>query len=102
MPTQQYYAFYFVHILSRIFAELPNYYVKASPPFFKHLKTLISNLLTHLDIFAEGAKGEASVSTAYQLRKISARVIEKNSGKMKAGAIRILSESLGDLKMLQN
>jgi len=37
IPKQQHYAHYLVHIMTRILSELPKYYIKLSPPFFKNL-----------------------------------------------------------------
>ena len=101
MPKQQHYAFYFIHLISRTLTELPNYYLKLSPPFFKDLKEQFSSIISHVDVLADSNKGEVSLSTVYQILKISERIVEK-SGKSQAKNMKILIESLGTLKKLRD
>jgi len=62
----------------------------------------LSSLIDQLDIQAEGSKGEVSLSTVYQIFKISERVVEKQNRKIKIGGMRVLSEFLGYSKQLRS
>lgn len=75
---------------------MPNYYVKLSPPFFSHLRKFISDIISRLNTLSEGVMGETAISTIYQILKASERVVEKQMGRVKPGAIRVLIEGLGE------
>lgn len=81
---------------------MPNYYVKLTPPFFHHLKGLISNIIRKLDNLQEGTIAEAAVSTIYHILKIAERVVEKNTAKQKTAPLKVLIEGLGETKTLRS
>ena len=80
---------------------MPNYYVKLSPPFYKHFKELLSTIINRLDLLGEAEKSEVSIFTVHQIIKISERVVEKQNGRTKSFGMKILSESIGELKKIR-
>lgn len=77
MFSLNHYLFYFAFLLHRELHELPNYYIKLTPPFFSHLSKLLYVLIDQIDIVSESPLGELGISTLYKILKLAERVVEK-------------------------
>jgi hypothetical protein len=63
---------YFAYLLDRQLKDYPHYYLKLSPPYFRHLLTnLLLPVFDRLDLTADGAVGDIALSTAYKLLKLA-------------------------------
>jgi hypothetical protein len=97
----QHYLLFFAHLLDRQLKDYPNYYLKLTPPYFRHLLSLLLPLLDRLDLTADGAIGEIAVSTTYKLLKLAERVVEKRKERRVVGNMRVMIEGLGACKRLR-
>jgi hypothetical protein len=98
----QHHLLYFAYLLDRQLNDYPHYYLKLSPPFFRHLlSNLLLPLLDRLDLNADGAIGEIAVSAVYKLLKLGERVVERRKERRVVGNMKIMIEGLGACKRLR-
>lgn len=75
MFSLNHYLFYFAYLLHRELHELPNYYIKLTPPFFLHLSKLLFTLVDRIEIASDSPLGELGISTLYKILKLAERVV---------------------------